>query len=147
MKHSTMSTGTTTPKTVPTDWRREGFAYSKEMQVTMKTLRTQIRHSRQIMSWLMRAFVFAVVITVLAMTPAIADGHGHHYGWGHGWHGERYGHYGEWHGYRPPYDYWRPPQPHPVIYAPPPVIYAPPPVYYPPLPSPGINLIFPIHIR
>ena len=34
-------------------------------------------------------------------------------------------------------------------YAPPPVVYAPPPVVYPPYPyaSPGINFVFPIHIR
>ncbi len=33
------------------------------------------------------------------------------------------------------------PPPPPVVYAPPPVVYTPPP------PSPGISLIFPIHIR
>jgi len=113
----------------------------------MKTLRTQPNHFKQITSWLMRAFVFTGVINALAMAPSIADDHGNHYGWGHGWHGERYGHYGEWsdwhgerHGYRPPYGYWIPQQPTPYI-------YAPPPVYYPPYPSPGINLVFSLHIR
>ncbi len=44
------------------------------------------------------------------------------------------------HRHAPPIVVYQPPPP-PVVYAPPPVVYAPPP------PSPGISLIFPIHIR
>ncbi len=38
--------------------------------------------------------------------------------------------------------------PPPVVYAAPPTVYSPPPVVYaPPPPSPGISIVFPIHIR
>jgi len=89
-------------------------------------------------SWSMRAVVKTVIILVLAvivigpvLTPVAADArddrgrhgrpapHGRYF-----WHGEYY-------------DY-----PPPGYYAP-----APPPVYAPPPPPPGINFVFPLHIR
>jgi hypothetical protein len=105
----------------------------------MKTPTTQTRHGKSIISWPVLALAFALVISAMAMAPALADDHDNRQGnWNNGrgnggYHGERHGYHGERHGYRPGY-YGQP-------------IYAPPPVYYPPVPSPGINLVFPIHIR
>jgi hypothetical protein len=80
----------------------------------------------------------AVIIVGLFITPVLADRDHrgdrdrHERGWrgGHEGHGRYY-----WHGAY--YDY-----PPPGYYAPP-----PPPVYAPPPPPPGINFVFPIHIR
>jgi hypothetical protein len=77
----------------------------------------------------------AVIIVGLSFTPVLADrdhrgDRDHHR---RGWH-EGHGRY-FWHGEY--YDY-----PPPGYYAhPPPTVYAPPP------PPPGINFVFPLHIR
>lgn len=78
--------------------------------------------------------------------PAMADGHGHHGGWGHhdhgGWRHHDHGHHDHWERH----DYYRPPRVivhsyAPAYYAPPPapVYYAPvaPAYYAPPPPRPA----------
>ena len=90
-------------------------------------MRTSSRQARKFSSTLGRiamALVFASMIGAMSIAPAFArDGHGG--GRGHYEHGRRgYG------GYYAP------------VYAPPPVVYAPDPYQ-----SPGISLVFPIHIR
>jgi hypothetical protein len=72
------------------------------------------------------------------------DWHGGH--WYHGVHEGRPGWWwtvnGVWYSYpQPTYPYPANPYGPPVMYSPPPVMAAPPP------PSPGINLVVPIHIR
>jgi len=136
-------------------------------QVTMKTPTTQTRHVKSIISQPLLALAAASVISALAMAPALAEDYDNRQGnWnhgrgnggyndnGHGYRGDWHGYRGDWHGYQPPYYYRRPSHPHAYLYAPPPVYYAlppvyyaPPPVYYAPVPSPGINLVFPIDIR
>ncbi len=103
-----------------------------------------------IISFIEKVAIVLVVIVSLGGTFSVASAfgeehrehnHGHVYGHGHdrGLHkGERHyhGHDRHWReGYAPePY--------YPPVYAPPePVVVAPPP------PSPGINIIFPIHIH
>lgn len=89
----------------------------------------------------MRSAVMVVATALLlgGMTVAPAEaGHGRHWrGRGHwrherparGWYGHRHGRY---------FSPWYGPD---VYYAP------PPPVVYAPLPRPGINFVFPLHIR
>ncbi len=112
----------------------------------MKTLTTQTRYFKPIISRPMLALAFASVIIAMAMVPALADNHDNNQGnWNNGrgnggyYNGNGHGHHGEWHGYQQPYYNGRPP-PH-NAYG-----YPPPQVYYPPVPSPGINLVFPIRI-
>ncbi len=87
--------------------------------------------------------VIALLGGSISVVPAFGEDHKdyhHEHGHGHdrGWHG------GEHHD-RDRDRYWReeyaPEQYYPPVYAPEPVIVAPPP------PSPGINIIFPIHIH
>ncbi len=77
--------------------------------------------------------VLAVIVVGMSITPVLArDGRGYH---GRGYHG--HGYYGP-RGYYGPGGYY---YPAPGYVVPPPIVYAPPP------PPPGINLVFPIHIR
>ena len=83
------------------------------------------------------AMALALVFGGIAASPALADHDDHRHGHGH-WRHERRdrGWYGHGHGrYFSP---WYGPD---VYYAP------PPPVIYAPLPRPGINFVFPLHIR
>lgn len=84
------------------------------------------------------ALMLAVIVVGMSVTPLLArDGRGYH---GRAYHGRGYygprGYYGAG-GYYGPGGYYYPPG----YMAPPPVVYAPP------LPPPGIDLVFPIHIR
>jgi hypothetical protein len=80
------------------------------------------------------ALVFASMIGGISISPAFGYDHGRRE-WRHDRH---------WHGR---YEYGRPGYYAPGYYPPP--VYAPPPVVYPPYPyaSPGINFVFPLHIR
>jgi len=105
----------------------------------MKTATKQIRQCKSIISQPLLALAFALVVGAMAMAPALADNHDNHQGnWNNGrgnggYHGYGHGYHDERHGYP---SYYRQPY-----------IYAPPPAYYAPVPSPGINLVFPLHIR
>lgn len=86
--------------------------------------------------------IFASVISVLSISPALADhddDHGRRGNWGDDdgrqeWRGDHDG-YGRFRpGYLQPYNYAQP-------------VYVPPPVYYPPQQSPGISLFFPLNLR
>jgi hypothetical protein len=91
------------------------------------------------------AGIAVMALGALSAAPALAD-EGWHGDRDHrGWHESRHRHYE----YRGPHRYGPPPR---VVYAPPPrvyyvprprVYYAPPPVYYD---TPGISLVFPLHI-
>ena len=106
----------------------------------MKTSTAQDRNPRSSLSKILTAAAFGSVIVGISIVPALSQDHerGHEDRDRHERHESydrhshrRYGH----------------PAPPPVVYAPP-MVYAPPPVIYaPPPPSPGISLIFPIHIR
>jgi len=111
----------------------------------MKTLNAP-RHDKPALG--LTLLVLASAISVLAITPALADDHdnrqgnwdnGRGNGHGHGHHHGQQGYYGGGYGYQQPY--YRPPVQTRSY------IYAPPPVYYPPVISPGLNLVFPINIR
>ncbi len=88
----------------------------------MRTSNTQARKFRSTVGKVVMALVFALMIGSIAIAPAFArdNGRREHGRYEHG----RRGYY---------------PQP---VYAPPPVVYAPAPYQ-----SPGISLVFPIHIR
>jgi hypothetical protein len=96
----------------------------------------------------MLAFLVALVISAMTMTPALADNHGNHQGkgnsgnknWNNGNNGKHKakGHYKQDQRYRyqPPNVYQQPPHTHSNNYPPPPVIY-------PLNPPSGIKLVFP----
>lgn len=96
----------------------------------MKTENLEIRFFRSTAGKAAITLAIAAAISVLSMSPALAEhGRGDHGrgGWHEhrGWHGG-YGGYG--------YNYAQP-------------VYAPPPVYYPPQPSPGVSVLFPLNLR
>ena len=95
----------------------------------MRTSSTGTRKFSSTFGKIMMALVFAAMIGGMFIAPAFArDGYGRGRGYyDHGRHGY----------YRGGYGYYPAP-----IYAPPPVVYAPDPYQ-----SPGISLVFPIHIR
>ena len=107
----------------------------------MKNPNTHTRQCKSTLRQPLLALAYALVIGAMAMAPTLADDHGNHQGnWDNGrgnggYHGNGHGYHEQGHGYRPSYNYRQP------------YIYAPPPVYYAPVPSPGINLVFPLHIR
>jgi len=116
----------------------------------MKTSIQKTRHFRSIGSKILIGLVFASAISVLSLSPALADRDG-----GHGW-GNRGGNRGhqewrggerhqEWRGDRYGYGGYRPAYRQPYTYAQP--VYVPPPVYYPPQQSPGISLFFPLNLH
>jgi hypothetical protein len=77
---------------------------------------------------IMMALVFASMIGSIYIAPAFGDDRrGRHEERGRYEHGRR--------GYYQPRAYYAAP------------VYAPPPVVYVPAPSPGISLVFPVHIR
>jgi hypothetical protein len=99
----------------------------------MRTSKTRVSNFSSAVGKIVMALVFVSMIGGIAITPAFADNH------------KRDGYRGEYryeHGrrvyYGPPRHYYYPAP----VYAPPPVIYAPAPYQ-----SPGISLVFPIHIR
>lgn len=103
----------------------------------MKTSNMRVGKFSSIVGRIMMALVIASMIGGISVTPAFADDHDR--GRGHQERGrESYGHY---HGHRP-YGYGYPAPVYAPVYAPPPVVYAPAPYQ-----SPGISLVFPIHIR
>ena len=98
----------------------------RQWKVTMKTSNTQVRKFTATAGKIVMALVFVSMIGVISIAPAFGRDHdqrdrGRHEARGH-YRGDRY--------YPPP------------VYAPPPVVYAPDPYQ-----SPGISLVFPIHIR
>ncbi len=106
----------------------------------MRTSTTQAKYFGSTVGKIVVALAFALVLVGVYTGPALAE--------------ERHGPpegsrpKGERHDERNRREHWRhrpvrvyQPPPPPVVYAPPPVVYAPPP------PSPGISIIFPIHIR
>jgi len=99
----------------------------------MKTSNMRVGKFSSIVGKTMMALVIASMIGGISVTPAFADDHGRDRG-----HQERRGHY---RGHRP-YGYGYPAPVYAPVYAPPPVVYAPAPYQ-----SPGISLVFPIHIR
>jgi hypothetical protein len=116
----------------------------------MKTPTTQTRHFKSIISRLMLALAFASVISAMALAPVLADDHDNRQGnWNNGrgngkynnGNGKGHDYHGERHAYQQPYYYNQRPPPHNAYR------YVPPPIYYPPVPSPGINLVFPIGIH
>ena len=99
----------------------------------MRTPNTEVSKFSSTVSKMVMALVFASMIGGISVAPAFGKDNG-----GHGGHNGR-GHYGHSrHAYQPtPRYYYSAP-----VYAPPPVVYVPE-VYQ----SPGISLVFPIHIR
>lgn len=105
----------------------------RKWKVIMKTSNTQARNFSSVVGKIVMALVCASMISGTFIAPAYADDHGRR----------------EWNQhrrykksrrvYQPPrrYDYYSEP-----VYAPPPVVYVPD-AY----PSPGISIVFPIHIR
>jgi uncharacterized membrane protein len=97
----------------------------------MRTSNTQARKFSATVGKIVMALVFALMIGSIAIAPAFArdGGRGH----GGGYHGRGGYHHGRGGGYG-------------YGYAP---VYVPPPVVYDPYAyqSPGISLVFPIHIR
>ena len=105
-----------------------------EWKVTMRTSNTRARKFSSTVAKIVMALVVASMIGGISIAPVFGKDHD-----------KRQGYYERGHD-RGRYDRgWREP---PRRYYPEPV-YAPPPVYYNPAPyqSPGINLIFPVHIR
>jgi len=106
----------------------------------------------------MLALAFASLIC--AMASALADDHNHQGNWnngrgngGYNGNGHNGGYNGDWHNGRGNGGYnngWHGKHGERYGYGPPYYgqsnIYAPPPVYRAPAQSPGINLVFPIHI-
>ena len=118
-------------------------------KVKMKTLIQKTRYFRSTGSNLVIGLIFALTLSVLSISPALADRDhdgGGHWGGHHGWHGG-YGHgYGGGRGgYGYGYGGYQPGYPQPYGYVQP--SYIPPPVYYPPQQSPGITLFFPLYPR
>ena len=111
----------------------------------MKTLIQKTRYFRSTDSKLVIRLIFALTLSVLSISSALADrddyGGGH---WG-GHHGDRDGWGGGRGGYGNGYGGYQPGYPQPYGYAQP--VYVPPPVYYPPQQSPGISLFFPLNPR
>jgi uncharacterized membrane protein len=100
----------------------------------MRTSNTQVRKFSATVSKIVMALVFTLMIGSIAIAPAFARDNGRG-GGGHAGHGGRGGYHG-----RGGYDrggYYPAP-----VYVPPPVVYDP--YAYQ---SPGISLVFPIHIR
>ncbi len=89
----------------------------------MRTSNTQARKYRSTVGRIVTALVFVLMIGSIAIAPAFARDNDRH---------ER----GRYEHGRRGYYYPAP------VYAPPPVVYAPEPYQ-----SPGISLVFPIHIR
>ena len=105
----------------------------------MKTSNMRVGKFSSIVGRIMMALVFASMIGGILVTPAFADDHGR--GRGHQERGR--GPHGYYRGHRPyGYGYGYPAPVYAPVYAPPPVVYAPAPYQ-----SPGISLVFPIHIR
>jgi len=115
----------------------------------MKTLITLAKPVKPSFPQPMLALAFATMVSSMAWTPALADNHDNHQGnwdngrgnggYNHG-KGKGHGYYDNRHGYQQPYYNQRPPPRNAYP-------YGLPPVYYPPVPSPGINLVFPIGIH
>jgi hypothetical protein len=103
----------------------------------MRTLKTQGKYSDSIAGKIVVALALALLIGVSAGPAFAQDRYGPPERGGHRGYDERAR---RDHRRHRPVRVYQPPPP-PVVYAPPPVIYAPPP------PSPGISIIFPIHIR
>ena len=104
----------------------------QEWKVTMRTSDTRTRKFSSTVGAIVMALVVASMIGGISIAPAFGKDHD-----------RRQGYYERGHDrgrrmYQPPRHYYYPAP----IYAPPPVIYAPYPYQ-----SPGINLVFPIHIR
>ncbi len=100
----------------------------------MRTLNTQARKFNSTFGRILTALIFASMIGGIFTVPAFgADGYGHggydrrgayeHRRYEHRWHGYQSRRYYSEHRYTPPLD------------------------FYVPAPSPGITLVFPIHIR
>lgn len=105
----------------------------------MKFLIQQAKYLRSIGGNVLMALIFVSALSVFSISSALADhDNGHGKGKGRGdYHHKGHGRHGgdrDDYRYRQPYSYARP-------------VYVPPPVYYRPIPSPGINLIFPINLR
>ena len=115
----------------------------------MKALRHKSWYFRSTGIKVVVGFVVASAISVLSLSPALADRDD---GYGRGYRDGDRGHQ-EWHGnegYRPGYDGYRHgyggyphAYPQPYGYAQP--VRVPPPVYYPPQQSPGITLVLPLN--
>ena len=97
----------------------------------MRTSNRQVSTFSSTVSKIVMALVLASMIGGISAAPAFGKDNGRH--GGHNGHGH-YGH--SRHVYQSPPRYY---------YSAP--VYAPPPVAYVPAPSPGISLVFPIHIR
>ena len=93
----------------------------------MRTSKTRGRKFSSTVGKIAMALVFASLICGISVAPAFARDNDRRDGYYE--HGRR--------GHRPPPRYYGGP-----VYAPPPVVYAPMPYQ-----SPGISLVFPIHIR
>ena len=108
-------------------------ALLEEWKVTMRTSNTRAKKFCSTVGRIVMALVVASMIGGMSVTPAFARddnrGRGHEERGRH----EPRGHY---RGHEPRGYYQEP------VYAPPPVVYAPQPYQ-----SPGISLVFPIHIR
>ena len=100
----------------------------------MRTSNTRAGKFHPAFGKIVMVLVFALLIGGMTIAPSFARD-GRYYGrGGHGYYrGGGYGYYGG-----PAYGYGY----YPPVYAPPPVVYAPEPYQ-----SPGISLVFPIHIR
>jgi len=107
----------------------------------MKTLIQKTRYFSSTGSKVVVGLVFASVIGVLSISPALAD---HDNGHGRGNRGGNHGHQ-EWRGDHDGYRGYRPGYQQPYNYAQP--VYVPPPVYYTPQQSPGISLFLPLNLR
>jgi hypothetical protein len=108
----------------------------------MKTSITQAKNRRLIVGRVVMPLAFVAMLVGLSTGPALSQDRDRRYGEQERGTRERHDRR-DWREHR---RYVRPAPP--VVYAPPPVVYAPPSVVYaPPPPSPGISLIFPIHIR
>ena len=105
----------------------------KNWKVTMKTSNTRARKFRSTVGRIVMALVVASMIGGISIAPAFAKDDNR--GRGHGERG-RHEPRGRARGHEPRGYYQEP------VYAPPPVVYAPEPYQ-----SPGISLVFPIHIR
>ena len=106
----------------------------QEWKVTMQTSNTQVMKFSSKVGKVVMALVFASMIGGISASPAFSkdyhDRHGGYHRQGRHYTHHEYGRRGFGGYYSAP-------------------VYAPPPVAYDPYPyqSPGINLIFPIHIR